>query len=286
MNQLNRKYITVLKVLSSLLISWLFLLPAKAQDSKQLTAFAREQMTAGNYQVAENVLNRVLFFDNGNNHLQLFTLLGECTYQIGDYQTARNYYDLAATNVLSDSLRAEYAFMKVLCDLHSGNYEEARVELYSLEEFLNTDQSRNYYLLSGIISYHLEEYDDARQNFLLCCEDYQKDQLLDYFDKVKKTERRYRPGIARIMSILIPGSGQIYAGDYKNGINSFLLISGLAFTGALLAQNISIIDSAIIVLPWFQRYYQGGFERAYKLTQQKQHEEKQKILISILNQLN
>ena len=35
------------------------------------------------------------------------------------------------------------------------------------------------------------------------------------------------PTFATLMSICIPGTGQIYAGDIKDGVNSILLLSGL-----------------------------------------------------------
>ena len=67
----------------------------------------------------------------------------------------------------------------------------------------------------------------------------------------------------------LPGLGQFYAGDIKNGINS-LVINAL-FVGLFTYSFVTIspIDAYFSVLPWFQRYYKGGYTKAGIIAEQK-----------------
>ena len=62
--------------------------------------------------------------------------------------------------------------------------------------------------------------------------------------------------------MIIPGSGQIYAGDWRNGLNSLLLTGGLMTLGIYTISAAGFIDGIVMVGPWYQRYYTGGFKRA------------------------
>ena len=81
--------------------------------------------------------------------------------------------------------------------------------------------------------------------------------------------RRTNPAIPTTMSIIIPGLGQLYLGDLKSALNSFMLTSGFALLFIHTALEYSLIDAAASVLPWYQRYYQGGYENAGKIALKK-----------------
>ena len=70
------------------------------------------------------------------------------------------------------------------------------------------------------------------------------------------------PQRARLFSLFIPGLGQIYSKDYKNGMNSLILNS---LTSYFLFNSIidrNYWDALIIYYTPFERYYWGSSKNA------------------------
>ena len=92
-----------------------------------------------------------------------------------------------------------------------------------------------------------------------------------------------KPKKARILSTFLPGLGQLYAGDIKNGINSFVLTGVLFVLGINTAINLTLLDALMTVAPWFQRYYMGGYNRAENIAAEKFKEKQNRVFLSILS---
>jgi hypothetical protein len=56
----------------------------------------------------------------------------------------------------------------------------------------------------------------------------------------------------------------------------------LVFGEGFLSASIQFIDAAIIVFPWFQRYYMGGYQKAYTITLDKQKAKKSEVLAHLM----
>jgi hypothetical protein len=93
---------------------------------------------------------------------------------------------------------------------------------------------------------------------------------------------KLKPKTAKILSIIIPGLGQFYAGDVKNGLNSFILSGGLMFLGVRSAINNSVLDAALSIMPWYQRYYTGGYNKAEAIAEAKIKERRFKVFNELL----
>lgn len=52
--------------------------------------------------------------------------------------------------------------------------------------------------------------------------------LLSYAQKGKVMKRK-KPFVASLLSVLVPGLGKVYAGDWKNGISSFVFVGSAAY---------------------------------------------------------
>ena len=66
-----------------------------------------------------------------------------------------------------------------------------------------------------------------------------------------------------------------------------LLTAGLAALYINTAAHYTFIDATISVLPWFQRYYQGGFENAGKATEikrEKKIKQQYQEILSVIEQ--
>jgi hypothetical protein len=80
--------------------------------------------------------------------------------------------------------------------------------------------------------------------------------------------------LAGLLSAMVPGLGQLYAGYPKEALNSFalngLLISGLVITSI----NYTWFDGVLAFGTWLPRYYIGGIKLAAKLAKQRNLDKK------------
>lgn len=285
MKKSGKTYIIVLKIFLSVLFSFCFS-TGFTQNPEQTLTFAEEQLNQGNYLPANKALNRLMFFDNGLEYPEIFELFAYSYFQLNDYNNAWYYYDLAAIRSDKDSLRAEFTFMKVACRLYLKEYHEAMIDLMSFQGHLTENQRWQFNLLAGINSFYLMDYIQSEIHFRNCADSNSYLMVKSAFSDIKKVEKRFNPNKAKVMSIILPGSGQLYAGDLKNGINSFALVFGFIAVGLSVSSSIRFIDAAIIIFPWFQRYYMGGYQKASVITLEKQNAEKNKVLLSLIDQLS
>jgi len=265
-----------------------FSFSVKAQTPQQTIEFAKEQFRIGNHETAVKALNRLLFFSSDTFSSETFSLLANSYFQQKDYSNAYYYFDLASIQCENDSLRAEFTTMKVACRLYNREFHEAQIDILTYSGRLNPAQQWQFNLLSGITSFYLDDYNAARSFFLKCADTSNQQSFIAIetgFERFRKLERRYNPRMANLLSIILPGAGQMYSGDFRNGINSMALVAGLIFATVGLASSISFIDSAIIIFPWFQRYYTGGYQRASATAQEKQRAGKNEALGTLISSL-
>lgn len=276
-----------LNLFSAILFS-ILAVSIKAQSPAETLAFARQQSSMGNHAIAVKALNRLVFFDNGVQFPEAFRLLADNYFSIQDYSNAVYYYDLAITQSESDSLKAELTLSKASCRIFEAGFREAQVDLLSFTGTLNNCQQWQFDMLSAIAGFYLGQYDEARKLLLHCANEQNADALPVIeagFARLSYLEKRYNPRVARVLSIVIPGSGQMYAGDYRNGVNSLLLVMGFITAGIGISSSVTFFDAALIVFPWFQRYYMGGYQKAYTIALEKQNAEKNRVLSGLVNAL-
>ncbi len=276
-----------MKRFSAILFS-VFTIVLQAQTPAETLDYAREQSNVGNYANAVKTLNRLMFFDNGVHFPEVFRLLADNYYSLQDYSNAVYYYDLAITQSEDDSLKAELTLSKASCRIFEAGFREAQIDLLSFEGTLNNCQQWQFDVLSAMSAYYLGQYDEARKLLLLCAKEQNAEMLPQIetgFARLSYLEKRYNPRVARVLSIVIPGSGQVYAGDYRNGANSFLLVLGFITAGIGISSSVTFFDAALIVFPWFQRYYMGGYQKAYIIALEKQHAEKNRVFAGLVEAL-
>lgn len=260
-----------------------------AQTVEQTYSFALQQEQLCNYDVAIKSFKRVQFFDDQNQFPEVFRLLADCYFEKSDYEQSYYYYDLACIQSVNDSATAELTASKISCKLYSHLYQEALIDLLSFNKKLSSTQQWQFNMLYGITYFYLNDYSQSKMYFYKCIDTLNIENysiISKDFQAIKKLEKRYNPKVAKIMSIIIPGSGQWYAGDFRNGANSFLLISGILISGVAMSSSITFLDATIIILPWFQRYYAGGYKKASIITYNKQVAEKNKILAQLVHSIN
>jgi hypothetical protein len=247
------------------LFSIFFISASVAQTQEQTIAMGMEQVQLKNYDAATAFFLRSLYFEQGNKRAFLYQQLGDCYFGSANYEKAAYSYELGYSSEINDSVKTELLFKKTSALLLQEKYQYALAELYSLADSMPSiyfNRKKNFYL--GIACFGNNEFALSEKSFLAALPNNsitEAEQIKGIFLKNKKVGR-VKPKTARILSMCLPGLGQFYAGDIKNGFNS-LIINAL-FVGLFTYSFITIspVDAYFSVLPWFQRYYKGGYTKA------------------------
>ena len=252
---------------------------ATAQDFEATLRFADSQYSALNYNEASKSYRRALFFSEGRQNLYIIRRIADISYHEKDYETAQRYYGLAYNMADNDSLKTAILFNKASCRILEGNYQMALIDLFSVTDTVKTVQRRlDFYI--GTCYYGMEDFDKAFEYFTLCVKKAESKALSDMFNSRKL--KSPSPKKARILSMILPGMGQFYSGDIKSGLNSILLTSGLIVLGIRISAIYSPMDAVMAVLPWYQRYYTGGYGKAEGIAEKRLARNRNEIYREIL----
>ncbi len=261
-----------------------------SQTIQQTYDFAVKSMNEGNYELSIENFNRVLYFAPSFNSTETSYQLAESYKIAGEYKKSLEIYDIAYSITESDSLKKEIIFRKTELYILSDNYNFALVELFNLPLSLSkyfTSKSNFYY---GVLYFQTEDFVKSYSYFAAIADsthiNYRETQykvtLSNIFDEISDLER-YNPKVTKIMSLILPGAGQLYVGDYKNAANSFgLVVASLVLFNSV-AASYSLLDAYLTVFPWYQRYYLGGYKATGKITLQKRQERKSEIYKEIIS---
>lgn len=244
-----------------------------------------EQYALSNFQTASLAFERVLYFGDDQYVLQSLDHLANIRLKQNDVEGAINYYHQASVRANEYNEKSWFTLRKCACLLTLRKTQIALIDLYDLNDNL-PDSSLHYkYFLLGIAHFSTLDFPKSRGALVKAIpvkeikKIAQVDSLFDVLMKIKNP----KPKTAKILSMIIPGLGQFYAGDIKNGVNSLLLTGGFLLLGIHSALNYGIINSLASASPWIQRYYLGGFKRAELIAEERLALKRDGIYQQILN---
>jgi len=239
------------------------------QDINTLFEYAKNKYNTGEYDKAINSFHRIIFFDSTTTYLyESYYYLSLSYFKSNQIKKAKVYVEFSINSATNDSLKNEALFLLCYYNIFEKNYSNARYNLLNINEFNNYfSKKRDFY--NGLISLKMLELDSAFKYFSRVIDSSKHNELKYYFDKMNKINKKYNPLIAKVFSMIIPGSGQMLFGNFKDGLNSFVLNGSILFLMFNVYSNISFLDGIITLLPWYLRYYQGGYENAFLQVQNK-----------------
>ena len=227
----------------------------------------------GDYDAAITEYKRFLFFDAA--HPQA----GEIQFKIGLAYRAQEWWTeaveamiVAVQRTTETELQADRRVELAVTLIASGAYDLAVVELIKVDM-----QSRSARLrqrarfLRGIAYLYQFKWEQARSVFQVYFDGIPSaagaaadiDALfLDALDWSQKSEKA-----ARLLSTFLPGLGQTYAGDWKNGLNALLLNGVLGYVTLDAAIERDYDDAFLSFFFLFYRYYSGNRYRAAEAAQ-------------------
>jgi tetratricopeptide (TPR) repeat protein len=249
----------------------------KSQDVKQTFELAESLFAIGQYDAALKHYHRVAFFAGDSMHEIVFPRIAECYFQTNDFRKSILYYELATNTTANDSLLNEYLFSRVLCYYILEEYDYALQQLYAFKEGDYPHLSSRFHFYHAAISMKRADPDKALDHFVLMVDDPDvADEIREIFAKARL--QHPKPTLAKILSLIIPGLGQAYSGDFKNAANSFMLNGLLAGLTYSIAIKYSLLDAGLSTFSWLHRYYMGGFTRAEIIAVNRRIEKREKLL--------
>lgn len=251
-------------------------------------------------QEADALMNRGLFKQAGLTYAYIYwqssdpsvraaARLGKVRALKGQKRYAEAGELLQATNLLRvpPKFRQDLVYEQVLLEYLEGDYPSALSKgMFGRSVFTDTLENEvytSYLLLLSFSAYKNDQWELGHtyaRRYLAILSSGSED---DYLEKFNELTTRNHPELkspkkAALLSLFLPGTGQMYAGDAGGGLTSLgLHIAGLG--GATLAAF-----SGFYVTAWLgaalvvQRVYAGGRERAVALVEKRNRLEKDAFL--------
>ncbi len=254
------------------------------QDISRTLQLAENYYQNHNYSAAIKTYQRITFFTEDTLRERIYAHMAHCYLEEKNYKKAGKYFERAQYASSSDSLRYNYLLANVHTQLLQKHFKLALINILGLPDTIPAALLHKKRLYTAIAYYGNHNFKKAKKHFKELLPDtavYLKKQVESNFKKIQKIER-LNPKTARILSMIMPGLGQFYAGDIKAGFNSLILTYGLAALGIYTGYTLSPVDALIAVLPWYARYYSGGVQNAKKIVQQKKKKRLSKVYKNLI----
>jgi tetratricopeptide (TPR) repeat protein len=274
----------IIVIIISILMS---LVPFSLNGQDDCLRFADKFFDNGNYDYAITEYKRYLFFNPDSK------LCGDVHYKIGLAFRHQNKWSKAISEmrksvsfVSNDSIKDERRISIAIINIAKSNYSSAEFELIRIVHFSKYPiLKRKAHFFLGVCYLYTSEWEKARKEF----NDFYLSNFPDKIDSLFNTAStlEYKsPVLAKWLSTFIPGSGQIYGGDIKNGINAFLLnsITGYFLIDSLIENRLK--DAMISNFTLFERYYRGNRYNAEQIVKLHNKRLSQNFAKKILDNLN
>ncbi|MEA2042415.1 MAG: hypothetical protein U9N85_07670 [Bacteroidota bacterium] len=266
-----------------------FMRPLAAQSVEETLISADSLLTVQKAELAVESYKRTIFFAGRNNKTVI-------TIQAVNSCINNSYYSEAALLIRyyennydcrPDSL-VDLQILKAKNLLLMKQYDDALRLSHKLScSYSENDTDHRIILLKALAHYGLNAVDSARNYFVQYLEEYNTpvagtiDSLL--FQSIQNPEQYIKN--ASNLSVILPGLGQLFVGEYSEAANSFLLNGFLFFLLHDLTVNYAWYSGLLSVYPWYERYSKSSVVKAKELAEQKVKDNKQEILNQIIRVL-
>jgi tetratricopeptide (TPR) repeat protein len=235
---------------------------------------ARDFFEAGFYDEAITEFKRYLFFNPaGESAMPAYYQMGRAYFELGQTEAAVDMAALAARAAPDDSSRAEYDLKTAVIAIAAGSYSRAEMILLQLE--MSTPipgiQERAT-LFRAIACLYAYKWTGAREALDEYYQHHPCPEIQSPVDSLLRTAERMKlksPAAALWLSTFLPGTGQMYAGEWREGLNALVLNGGFAVWVGYKLLNQYWDDAYLISSFLWQRYYFGNRYHARRLTEEK-----------------
>jgi tetratricopeptide (TPR) repeat protein len=203
-----------------------------------------------------------------------------------NYDLSLQYYD--KIYYLSDNytIKFQCRLKEISHHLITKEYNKALVVLFSLKTEFYIHYPHIIDFLFAVSYFGLEDYEQSEKHYLnIAASDPEVSaKIRDIFSN-KKRFYKPNPNTISTLSLFIPGLGQFLSSEYKEGLNSFILVEGIGVIAVFVALKYSFVDAILSIVPWYQRYLIGGSDKAEKLAIEKRSRNRNEIYLEIIDAL-
>lgn len=247
-----------------------FLLNPLFTNSQSLSSTkANELYDAGNYKMAALEYERIAYnSDSSTERTEALLKKSYCLKMDNDFEQAQSTLIRINTRGLNDSIRYLVYYEKALLSYLTGDFSSASSEINKLEFFIEDSAMANQALFLKILVFNEQgKWEESKAAFKKYSAAFNlnidADSLYSEIDDLK-SERK-----AKILSAIIPGSGQIYGGKPFNGITNIVLEGlAVAFTTYCFVNGI-YVSGIISGTNYIFRFYIGGIKNSGNIVMQR-----------------
>ena len=236
-----------------------------------------------NYDAAITEYKRFIFFHPDDIRVaETYNQIGLAYRSQGLWQEAIFAMRNAVLNANTDEQKSAHQLNLAVTLIASENYDLARLELIKvmLRNTSDTTYKRSLFLQAVTYIYQYR-WDDARK----ILKDYTTDESLNQlFEKAMNLPQKSTK-VAKVLSAVIPGTGQMYAGRWGGGLNALGLNGMLGYVTVDAVLKGHYIDAALWTYLIFRRYYMGNLYRSGTAAETYNQEQSQRAAENILQRL-
>ena len=237
----------------------------------------------GNHDAAITEYKRFLFFHPDDARMS------EVYYNIGLAYRAQGLWTEAATSLRTatylangDETKSEYQLELAVTLIAAQDYDLARLELVKVTMRAPSAQLYRRALFLQAVAYIYQfRWEEARESLRNYTTDERLDMLFDAATDIPLKSAR----LAKVLSSIFPGAGQVYVGDWKDGLNAIALNGALGFLTVDAILDGHYVDAALFGGFIFWRYYRGNTFRAGQAAERFNQREYRRAADAILQRL-
>ena len=155
--------------------------------------------------------------------------------------------------------KSKYQLELAVILIANQDYDLGRLELIKARMRNPSAQvHRRAFFLEAVAFIYQFRWKEAREALT----DYTRDAELDTLFANAVDAPQKSPRLAKVLSTIIPGAGQVYTGDWRNGLNALALNAVLGYLTVDAALEQHYVDAALWGGLIFSRYYRGNIFRA------------------------
>ena len=242
--------------------------------------YANEQ-----YKPAIKEYQRYLFM-TGNEDVEILLKLAHGLFETKNYDLSLQYYDKIYYLSNNPVIKFQCRLNEITYRLVQKEYRKALVGLFSINSDYYSLYPQIIDFLFAVSYFGLEDFDQSEKYFLnITASDPEISAEIREIFSNKKKFYKPNPNTVSILSLFIPGLGQFLSAEYKEGLNSFILVEGIGVIAVFVALRYSILDAILSIIPWYQRYLTGGSEKAEELAIEKRSRNRNEMYLEILDVL-
>jgi tetratricopeptide (TPR) repeat protein len=254
----------------------------KAQSPNDAFLMAQSWYNEANYGQAILEAKRAAFFnDSLKKPVSIF--LAICYEHMEIYDEAINNLTIASEYESNDSLYKELIFKKINLYLRSRQPGYALIELSQLDNNRSVYFSIKQDLYYALAYFQINDFNNSKkysEKLLKKYTGYDSCYISKFFIKAIRNSNKSTL-IPALSSAIIPGSGQLIDGYYRDAANSFILNATLVAVTCFSFVRLKPLDAIITMFPFVHRYYLSNIFIARDLAVKKQ----EKVKVEKYNEL-